>query len=355
MTLSEVSVTSAVGYSLREFLSKEATADSARKDAGDAVLALAGAAIEISRLAAKGPLAGSLGANVGSANADGDDQKELDVRANDLVLAALDTTSTRYYASEEEDAILTLDGLGRLAVAVDPLDGSSNIDVNISVGTIFSIFEASSDGATASFFRPGSEQVAAGYFIYGPHTALVVTLGNGTHLFVLDPDVGEFKLAQKSLTISDETAEFAINSSNYRHWRAPVKNFIEDCLDGATGPRGKEFNMRWVASLVAEAHRIFSRGGIFLYPADERPGYERGRLRLIYEATPIAMLVEQAGGGASDGYDPILSKVPSDLHERTPLIFGSSDKMKLLESYHADARFERDQSPLFGKRGLYRT
>ncbi len=342
------------GGSLADHLASTLVGDLATRLAG-AILALAEAAKAISALVARGPLAGALGGEVGATNADGDSQKRLDVLANEAVLAALNTTETAYFASEEEEAILTLHSGGALAVAVDPLDGSSNIDVNVSIGTIFSIFAASSDGASASFFRPGSEQLAAGYFVYGPHTALVLTTGNGVDLFVLDRDAGVFRFARSTLTIPLEAREFAINTSNYRHWFGPVQTFIDDCVAGREGPRGKDFNMRWVASLVAETHRIFTRGGVFLYPADRRPGYERGRLRLLYEAFPIALLAEQAGGGAIDGFQRILDKTPDDLHERTPLFFGSSRKMAIIASYHADASDRLGQAPLFGRRGLFRT
>ncbi len=319
------------------------------------ILALADAAAIISMLVAEGPLAGSLGAETGEANCDGDRQKQLDVLANEQILACLKRTPTAFFASEEEDVILAMDPSGTLAVAVDPLDGSSNIDVNVSIGTIFSIFAASQDGASASFFRPGREQIAAGYFVYGPHTALVLTTGDGVQLFVLDRDVMRFRLARSGLTIPPEATEFAINTSNYRHWFEPVQTFIDDCVAGRDGPRGKDFNMRWVASLVAETHRIFTRGGVFLYPADRRAGYERGRLRLLYEAFPIAMLAEQAGGGAIDGYRAVLDKTPGELHERTPLFFGSTQTMAVISEAHANPAGRDEQAPLFGRRGLFRT
>jgi fructose-1,6-bisphosphatase I len=319
------------------------------------ILALANAAAVISTLVAHGPLVGSLEADTGESNADGDRQKHLDVLANEQILASLMGTPTAFFASEEEDTILTLNPEGKLAVAVDPLDGSSNIDVNVSIGTIFSIFAASADGASASFFRPGREQIAAGYFVYGPHTALVLTTGDGVRLFVLDRALMGFRLVRSRVTIPLETREFAINSSNYRHWFEPVQTFIDDCVAGHEGPRGKDFNMRWVASLVAETHRIFTRGGVFLYPADRRAGYERGRLRLVYEAFPIAMLAEQAGGGAIDGYGAVLDRIPGDLHERAPLFFGSAQMMAVIADYHARAAGRDEQAPLFGRRGLFRT
>ena len=319
------------------------------------LLELANAGARISALIAKGPLGRALAADTGLANRDGDAQKALDILANEIVIDALRSTSTAYYVSEELDAVSTLDPRGELAVAVDPLDGSSNIDANISIGTIFSIFGVSPNGASASFLRPGREQLAAGYFIYGPHTALVLTVRDGVDLYVLDAASREFQLARTRLSIPASTNEFAINASNYRHWFDPVRNFIDDCLDGAKGPRGKDFNMRWIASLIAEAHRILSRGGIFLYPSDQRPGYENGRLRLVYEAAPIALIMEQAGGQASDGSTPILDKIPRHFHERTPLIFGSAEKVARIASYYVNPEFQRQISPLFGRRGLFRS
>ena len=317
------------------------------------VLALASAAERISRLVAEGPLAGGLGVETGLVNADGDIQKTLDVETNRIVIGALSASPTAYYASEEEDAILTLNAGAPLAVAVDPLDGSSNIDTNVSIGTIFSILPASDRGATASFLRPSSDQLAAGYFLYGPHTSLVLTVGDGTHLFALDPSTRTFRLAHRAIQIPPVANEFAINVSNYRHWSAPVRSYIDDCLKGATGPRRKNFNMRWLASMVADAHRIFIRGGVYLYPGDDRPGYERGRLHQLYEAAPIAMLVEQAGGGATDGLTRILDKSPADLHQRTPFIFGSRAKVEMIRAYHTDPAYARDAAPLFQPRGLF--
>jgi fructose-1,6-bisphosphatase I len=345
----------AIGDDIKSVLAQWSGGDPGRASLSAAILAMADACAGIAAVISAGPHAEGLAADAGSANADGDSQKRLDVLANDLILAALRETSVAYFASEEEDAILTLTPTGDLAVATDPLDGSSNIDANISIGTIFSIFPASKDGATESFFRPGAEQLAAGYAVYGPHTALVLTTGAGVDCYVLDPASRRFRLAAAGLKIPGSTREYAINASNYRHWFDPVRTFIDDCLSGAEGPRGKDFNMRWVASLVAETHRIFTRGGVFLYPGDRRTGYAQGRLRLLYEAAPIAMLVEQAGGGATDGATRILEKVPTNLHERTPLVFGSAEKVALIASYHNDPSYKRASSPLFGERGLFRS
>lgn len=341
------------GTALEAYL-KDRTSDSDLSTAVTAVIsALAQSAAKITELLRRGPLGDTLGDTTGDANADGDVQKKLDLIANDIIQEALAGTGTCYFASEEEDAIVTLDENGSVAVAVDPLDGSSNIDVNVSVGTIFSIYPAEKEGATASFFRPGSEQLAAGYFVYGPHTALIVSTGQGTQEFILDPEDGTFKLVEANVEIVPTTSEFAINASNYRHWREPVRTFIDDCLQGAEGPRGKNFNMRWVASLVAETHRIFSRGGVFLYPGDNRQSYSSGRLRLLYEAAPIAFLVEQAKGGAIDGADRILDLSATELHQRVPLIFGSIEKVERIRNYHLEPGFSRNDSPLFRSRGLF--
>ncbi|MBV1864257.1 MAG: class 1 fructose-bisphosphatase [Rhodobacteraceae bacterium] len=307
--------------------------------------------IEVAKIIAKGPLGQSLGHEVGE-NTDGDGQKALDVLADDMFADALRSEDVRWYASEEQEEVVGLNPVGGLALAIDPLDGSSNIDVNVSIGTIFSIYNAKED-ANESFLRPANEQIAGGYIIYGPQTGLVVTFGAGTQQYVLDPDSGEFILVNDAMKVPEATNEFAINASNYRHWGKPVRAFIDDCVAGAEGPREKNFNMRWVASLVAETHRILTRGGIFLYPSDARPGYENGRLRMVYECAPIAFLVEQAGGKATDGSDPIMNHSVSTLHARTPLIFGTPEKVARVATYHDLP--EQEVSALFGSRGLFRT
>ncbi|MFO1172502.1 MAG: class 1 fructose-bisphosphatase [Hyphomicrobiaceae bacterium] len=341
------------GASLDEALAREAAGHPLSADLRCAIAALARAGAKISHAIRAYDASHGHAGGEAAVNADGDTQLGLDVIANEIVLAEISATPTAYFASEEEDAVVSLDPAGTLAVAVDPLDGSSNVNANITIGTIFSVFAAVPGQATASFLRPGREQIAAGYLAYGPHTALVLTLGKGTHSFVLDDSSQSFRLAARDLAIPATTREFAINASNYRHWHPPVRAFIDDCLAGAEGPRGKEFNMRWVASLVAETHRIMMRGGAFLYPADARKGYESGRLRHVYEAAPIAFVVEQAGGRASDGHGPILDNVPAALHVRTPLIFGSAEKVGRIESYHQDPGFARERSPLFRSRGLF--
>jgi fructose-1,6-bisphosphatase I len=306
----------------------------------------AGVAWVISR----GSIGQSLATEVGE-NVDGDAQKALDVLADEMFAEALQACDIRWYVSEEQKTASAFNPKGRYAIAIDPLDGSSNIDVNISIGTIFSIFDANEDG-DASFLRPAREQVAAGYFIYGPQTCLVITFGDGTQQYVLDRDTGRFVLVRESVKVPDTAKEFAINASNYRHWSKPIRAYIDDCVAGDEGPRAKNFNMRWVASLVAETHRILTRGGIFLYPADQRPGYEHGRLRMVYECAPIAFVMEQAGAGATDGCDPIMDQRASALHARTPFVFGSADKVARVAAYHDLP--DHEVSALFGNRGLFR-
>ncbi len=219
----------------------------------------------------------------------------------------------------------------------DPLDGSSNIDVNVSVGTIFSVLKAPegvSDPKAEDFLQPGTTQVAAGYTIYGPATVLVLTVGDGTHMFTLDREQGSFVLTETHVRIPEDTAEFAINMSNQRHWKAPVRRYVGELVAGKTGPRGKDFNMRWVASMVADVHRILTRGGIFMYPIDAKCRDKGGRLRLMYEANPMAFIVEQAGGTATDGHDRIMERQPRGLHERVPVFLGSKNEVALVTSYH---------------------
>ena len=322
-------------------------------DIRETVAALAGAAKEISHICARGPLESGLGDVTGGANSDGDQQKALDVRSDEIVTAALETAPVAYYASEEQDDVVTLDASKPLAVASDPLDGSSNIDTNVSIGTIFSIYAARGD-ALSSFMRVGSEQICGGFFVYGPQTTLVITAGAGTETYVLDPDTGIFELALADMKIAPDSTEYAINASNHRHWDAPVRSYIEDCLSGEEGPLGKKHNMRWVGSLVADANRILSRGGIFMYPRDNRKGYHAGRLRLLYEANPVAFVIEQAGGIATDGKLRILGMRLESLHQRIPLVFGSEKPVQMVASYHHKKSVKSDGAQLFNKRGLFR-
>ncbi len=333
-----------------EFTAWMATNPNIPEDVADVVQALCTVAKELSKKISRGALEGAMGAMVGE-NSDGDGQKALDIIADDLFFEQICNTSVRWFASEEREEVIEANPSGRLALAIDPLDGSSNIDVNLSIGTIFSIF-AAKDTALASFLRPGTEQIVGGYIIYGPQTAMMITFGHGTLSVILDPETGQFIILDQAVKIPATSTEFAINASNYRHWPKPVRAYIDDCYSGETGPRGENFNMRWVASLVAETHRIITRGGIFLYPGDNRKGYEQGRLRMVYECAPIAFLIEQAGGQATDGSHRLLEQQVKYLHARTPLVFGTPAKVTSLMGYYKSTDFEAPA--LFRNRGLFR-
>jgi fructose-1,6-bisphosphatase I/sedoheptulose-1,7-bisphosphatase len=261
--------------------------------------------------------------------------------------------------SEELEEVYTLPKQfprGKYLLAFDPLDGSSNIDVNVTVGSIFSVMRAITPEAypkPEDFLQPGTQQVCAGYAVYGPSTMLVLTLGKGTHAFTLEPQLGEWVLSHPNLTIPKKTREFAINASNSRFWEPAVKRYVDECLAGRTGPRGDDFNMRWIASLVAETHRILMRGGVFMYPRDSKEAGKAGRLRLLYEANPISMLIEQAGGMASTGRQRLLEVQPESLHQRIGFVFGSADEVTRIEAYHRDTPEHDFRSPLFSQRGLF--
>ena len=301
------------------------------------ILAVADACKGISALVSRGALADVLGAD-GAQNVQGEVQQKLDVLANDrLIEAAKASGQVRAVASEEEDDILVFSGgRGRHLLLFDPLDGSSNIDVNVSIGTIFSVLPAP-EGAVelADFLQPGRRQVAAGYALYGPQTTLVLTVGEGVSAFTLDPESGEWLQTAERLTVPRETREFAANTSNRRHWAPPVQAYVDDCLAGREGPRGKDFNMRWVGSMVADVHRILSRGGVFLYPWDKREPDRPGKLRLMYEANPLGLLAERAGGAATDANGPILDIVPAALHQRVSVVLGSAEEVERLTAAHA--------------------
>ncbi|MEP9347981.1 class 1 fructose-bisphosphatase [Xanthobacter sp. KR7-225] len=323
---------------LQTYLERWAGGAPAKTAVAEAVRAIAAAGVGIADLVARGPLEESLAKIRGAeANAGGDTQKELDVVAEERILAALKPTPVAFLASEESEALIPVNPAGRLVVAVDPLDGSSNIDTNVSVGTIYSIlpYDAGNHADPKdAVMRPGRDQVAAGFLAYGPATVLVATFGAGTQVFVHDRESGDFLLARAGVEIPAETKEYGVNQSNVRHWDAPMTRYIEDCLAGKEGPRGKDFNMRWVGSMVADAFRIFTRGGVYLYPGDKRKGYESGRLRLIYEANPVAFLTEQAGGGATDGKTRILDITPHHIHQRIPLVFGSKAEVETIAAYY---------------------
>jgi fructose-1,6-bisphosphatase I len=289
-------------------------------------------------------------------NASGDEQKPLDVYAEKVVIDALTGLDVAAVCSEESDDLIRLTAGGRYVVAIDPVDGSSNIDVNAPIGTIFAILPAlGPDGdPAAALLQTGRHQVAAGMIIYGPSTILVLTMGAGTDVYFLDPRTSYFRLVRQGIELPPESSEYAINASNANHWGVGIAEYIGDLVSGKSGPRERSFNMRWLASLVAEAYRILTRGGIFLYPADNRTGYEHGRIRLVYEANPIAFLVEQAGGAATNGVDSILDLLPAELHQRVPLIFGSATKVERVRRYLTDPELQPGNSPLFSSRGLLR-
>ena len=316
------------GTGMTTLLQLLTTISADRKPVAGAVAALATVAVELSTLIRNAESTAQLGAVRGSANADGDAQKKLDVLADEMIVSALaDCVGVAAYLSEERDDAVTLHDGGDIIVASDPLDGSTNIDTNVSIGTIFSILPAA-----GGHLQPGRNQLASGIFVYGPQTTLLVTFGDGVLAFQLAED-GLFHNMDWRVQIPPKTSEFSINASNSRHWTAPVSRYINDCLAGVAGPRQRDFNMRWVGSLVADSWRIFRRGGIFLYPADARKGYETGRLRLVYEASPMAMLVKQAVGRASDGQQDILDIIPTSLHQRVPLVFGSANEVDEFISY----------------------
>ncbi|MFT4090881.1 MAG: class 1 fructose-bisphosphatase [Asticcacaulis sp.] len=269
-------------------------------------------------------------------NVQGEVQKELDVIANDMMLepARWDGLVSAL-ASEEMDTIHPLPTKGDYLLTFDPIDGSSNINVNGLVGTIFSVLNAPEDEVfEEDFLKAGREQVAAGYAIYGPQTTLLFTLGQGVHAFTLNRETGEWVLINESVRLPESTAEFAINMAYQRHWHAPLRQYIDDCLAGKDGPRGKDFNMRWLASMVGDLHRILTRGGIFIYPTDTRKGSENGKLRLLYEVAPFSFLIEQAGGMATNGTAPVLDIVPDSLHQRVGVVIGVREEVEKVKSYH---------------------
>lgn len=300
----------------------------------DVMQRMARVAVDLQHRIARNGIDGDLSAAQG-VNAGGDGQKALDIIADEAYLDALKDSAVSFFASEERDNFIST-GEGTLALAMDPLDGSSNIDVNVSIGTIFAIYPAK-DTARASFLRKGSELIAGGFIVFGPQCTIIATFGKGVYEWTLDPDTKTFKALGMMKPLPDTMKEFAINASNARHWDPAIAAYVTDLQKGESGPRERNFNMRWVASLVAEATRIMKRGGIFLYPGDQRQGYSRGRLRYLYECAPIAMMVEQMGGVATDGVNRILDQVPDDVHGRTPFIFGPAKEVARISAYYKDA------------------
>jgi fructose-1,6-bisphosphatase I / sedoheptulose-1,7-bisphosphatase len=316
----------------------------------------------ISAASAKGALGGNQG-SLESVNVQGETQKPLDLLTNEIILRHCDWGGlVAGMVSEEMETPFQIPAeyeRGRYLLVFDPLDGSANIDLNSATGTIFSVLAYDDDAAPTEndFLQPGRNQVAAGYAIYGPSTILVLTVGRGTHGFTLDREIGNFILTHPDLRVPDETSEFAINASNERFWEPPMQRYVDECKAGKTGPRGRDFNMRWIAAMVAEVHRILIRGGVFMYPRDNKDPKKAGRLRLLYEANPMAMLIEQAGGAASTGRGRLLDVQPSELHQRIPVILGSRLEVERIEQYHKAHDAGDDQpfvSPLFNERSLFR-
>ncbi|MET1046497.1 MAG: class 1 fructose-bisphosphatase [Hyphomicrobium sp.] len=339
---------------LSEYLSNWTLEGRTRGNVADTIIALADASTRLSEIVGRGAIGRKLGRVVARAG-ELDEQKEIDVLSNDLILAALQELPVAALASEEAELPIGIRKNAPLLVATDPLDGSSNVDANVSVGTIFSILprHPSADGE-AAFLRPGSHQLAAGFFVYGPQTVLALTVGHGTQIFTLDRETKVYHLTTRNVSIPSEANEYAINASNARHWDDPIRIYIHDCENGENGPRGHDFSMRWTGSPVADIYRILARGGIYLYPGDRRKGFHQGRIRLMYEANPLSWIIEQAGGRSTTGRERVLDVVPASLHQKTPLICGSRDEVDRVMRIYSGQEFKGDRSPLFGRRGLFR-
>ena len=346
---------------LSKFLIQQLKGAPEQSDLAALLVDIAAAVKAISAMTAKGELGGVLG-SLDSTNVQGETQKKLDVMSNQAFINTFSMGGlVAGLASEENDdpvEIDSRDGGGRFLAVFDPLDGSSNIDVNVSVGSIFSVLRAPEDRAPAitDYLRPGKHQLAAGYAIYGPSTMFVLTVGKGTHGFTLDREVGNFILTHPHLQIPEDTSEFAINASNERFWEPPVQRYVAECKNGSTDVRQRDFNMRWIASMVADIHRILMRGGVFMYPRDTKDPSKEGRLRLMYEANPMSFVVEQAGGIGSTGRMRILDIEPEQIHQRVPVIIGSRNEVERLERYHRDydsGTDEKYSSPLFQERSLF--
>ena len=293
----------------------------------------------ISQLLRKGALADILG-EAGNQNVQGEEQKKLDVLANDLLLDALAKNShCAGVASEELDDATPANADGSLLVLFDPLDGSSNIDINMAVGTIFSILPYQRQGQiseNSDFLQAGNQQLAAGYLLYGTSTVLALTITDNVVMFSLDPDTNDYVLIEENVTIDADTSEYAINASNYRYWRAPMQQYIDELIAGKTGVRGRDFNTRWVAAMVGDVHRILCRGGVFTYPFDTKDANKAGKLRLMYEANPMSLLIERAGGAATDAVSRILDIAPTDIHQRVPVVLGSKNEVEYVKNLHVN-------------------
>ncbi len=320
---------------LADYLNQHATSPALN----DVITTVTDVGKTISQLLRKGALADILG-EAGNQNVQGEDQKKLDVLANDLLLDALaKNTHCAGVASEELDDATPANDDGGLLVLFDPLDGSSNIDINMAVGTIFSILPYERQGQTSEnsdYLQAGNKQLAAGYLLYGTSTVLALTIADKVVMFSLDPETSDYVLIEDNVQIDADTSEYAINSSNYRYWRAPMQQYIDELIAGETGVRGRDFNTRWVAAMVGDVHRILCRGGLFTYPFDTKYAHKAGKLRLMYEANPMSLLIERAGGGATDAVNRILDIEPTDIHQRVPVVLGSKNEVNYVKDLHVN-------------------
>ena len=312
-------------------------ADASNPALNDVITTVTDVGKTISQLLRKGALADILG-EAGNQNVQGEEQKKLDVLANDLLLEALaNNAHCAGVASEELDDATPANADGSLLVLFDPLDGSSNIDINMAVGTIFSILPYQRQGqisANSDFLQAGNQQLAAGYLLYGTSTVLALTIADNVVMFSLDPDSNDYVLIEENVQIDADTSEYAINASNYRYWQAPMQQYIDELIAGKTGVRGRDFNTRWVAAMVGDVHRILCRGGLFTYPFDTKDANKAGKLRLMYEANPMSLLVERAGGAATDAVQRILDIEPTDIHQRVPVVLGSKNEVDYVKNLH---------------------
>ncbi len=312
-------------------------ADASNPALNDVITTVTNVGKTISQLLRKGALADILG-EAGNQNVQGEEQKKLDVLANDLLLEALaNNAHCAGVASEELDDATPANADGSLLVLFDPLDGSSNIDINMAVGTIFSILPYQRQGqisANSDFLQAGNQQLAAGYLLYGTSTVLALTIADNVVMFSLDPDSNDYVLIEEDVQIDADTSEYAINASNYRYWQAPMQQYIDELIAGKTGVRGRDFNTRWVAAMVGDVHRILCRGGLFTYPFDTKDANKAGKLRLMYEANPMSLLVERAGGAATDAVQRILDIEPTDIHQRVPVVLGSKNEVDYVKNLH---------------------
>ena len=346
---------------LSKFLIQQLKGSAELSDLAALLVDIAAAVKAISAMMAKGELGGVLG-SLDTQNVQGETQKKLDVMSNTAFVNTFALGGlVAGLASEEMDDPVVIDakdGSGRFLTVFDPLDGSSNIDVNVSVGSIFSVLRAPEGRppVAADYLVAGRNQLAAGYAIYGPSTMLVLTVGKGTHGFTLDREVGNFILTHPDMQVPEDTSEFAINASNERFWEPPVQRYVTECKNGRTDVRARDFNMRWIASMVADIHRILMRGGVFMYPKDTKDPAKQGRLRLMYEANPMSMVIEQAGGIGSTGRVRLLDLQPEEIHQRVPVVIGSKNEVERIERYHQEydnGSDEQYKSPLFQERSLY--